>query len=234
MDSTQTPRVPLLAGPAVPGLPNELRTAGRASSGTPRRSKAFDMSEQRRSSLEWGAGPRRSRRGTAVVESAIVLSVCFMMMMGTLDLGLAVVQYNALSRRGAAAGSNGNGTRIDGRAADDDLGTDQLPGHRRCDERNGDGPAAAAGLHEPERRHLDAELARRDTATGDRVQVKVSYVHKSLVPFLSYGGQIKLSASSTMALHTKFDFRTFMPLTRAPVPRFAGLFATLGRAGPIQ
>jgi len=40
---------------------------------------------------------RRNRRGAMLVEGAVVLVVCLMIVLAALDLGLAVLQYNMLS-----------------------------------------------------------------------------------------------------------------------------------------
>jgi hypothetical protein len=161
---------------------------------TPVRRRRF-----RNSPTHGGHSRRLSRRGVAVVEGAVMLSVMLLLLFVILDLGLAVARYNILAAtarevaraaivRGSHASPTGpawgpapfTGTAADGseigQAAA--LGLAALP------------PAAVAVIV----RWPDA-----GNREGDRVEVELRYFHAAL-PILGFGGGFDLSARSSMQI----------------------------------
>lgn len=59
---------------------------------------AFLVARRRSDWRERAAGERTARLGAAMVEMAIVLSVFLLLVLGTMDLGIATYRYNTLSQ----------------------------------------------------------------------------------------------------------------------------------------
>jgi len=139
----------------------------------------------------------RRRRGAAMVETAVVLTVLLTLIFGTLDLALAVRQYNAVADaarqvtreaivRGEYAGprkSPWGPTTYVGTAADDhDISRAVL--------------AAIVGM-EPSDVNIKVEWPDGTNAIGKRVRCTVSTTYQPIITRLALTTDVPLTATST-------------------------------------
>lgn len=142
--------------------------------------------------------PPQGRRGAVLVESAVVLSTLLIILLGMLDLGLAVLQYNTLaeasrklSRSAAVHGARcaprqhmWGPTTYSGNAAD------------------GSEPAAAVKdllvTMQKANVTLRLEWPDGDNAVGKKVTATVSTTYRPMFSWIIKRQTIPLSASSTI------------------------------------
>ncbi|MBI3464450.1 MAG: pilus assembly protein [Planctomycetes bacterium] len=141
---------------------------------------------------------RQERRAAVMLESAIVLGVMLLTVLGALDLGLAVLRYNTLSEaaRGLARHALVHGA--------------QSP-----PELNAWGPASWAGAAdesseiaqavkpflvamEPSKVSVRVEWPDGSNEPDERVQVTLTYEHQPIIPVVFGSQPITLTAVSTM------------------------------------
>ncbi len=134
-----------------------------------------------------------------LVEGAIVLNVCLVLILGMLELGIAVLQHNELSegarcvaRRAIVRGS---------------MCTDASPwGPAMYSGTAADGTEPAQTLNStlvgvnPAEVQLQAAWLDGDNEPGSRVRVTINYQHKPLIVYLLGNYTIDLRAVSTMRI----------------------------------
>jgi hypothetical protein len=144
---------------------------------------------------------RNRRRGSALVEGAIVLPVFLLMLLCMLDLGLAVLRSNMLSdaARRLAREATVRGEMAPPRRSA--WGPHDFTGTA------GDGSPAALAVEpflvavRPNEVHITIVWPDGGNADNQRVEVVVSYDHHPVLPWL-YGatGPLHLRAESTMRI----------------------------------
>ncbi|MGC3969943.1 MAG: pilus assembly protein [Pirellulales bacterium] len=139
------------------------------------------------------------RRGTTIVESAIGLSVLLLVLIGSLDVGLATARHDLLS---TAARHLAREAAVHGDSASPERTT---WGPATLVHTAGDGSevaaAVAAVLPTMSANDVTVELEWPDgtNETGDRVVVRLSYVHQGAV-LLGLGNGLPLKSESTMRI----------------------------------
>ncbi|QDU31649.1 hypothetical protein ETAA8_68090 [Anatilimnocola aggregata] len=141
---------------------------------------------------------RRNRRGAAMVEGAIVLSVCALLL-GMLELSLMLVNHTMMSE----------GARRVARAAivrGDRCGSMGEWGPAQLTINANDSHAAAAVLREvlftlpPADAQIQITWLDADNSAGDRVRVNVNHTHRPIVPVWGWNTGLVLSGTSTMQI----------------------------------
>ena len=139
-------------------------------------------------------------RGVATLECAIALPVAMLVLLGTLDLGLAATRYNALAE----------GSRRTAREA-------ILHGELAPSETGTWGPAEIATVAsedspivtplrrvlptmDPDRVSVRVSWLDGSNAPRDRVQVELDYLHTPLLPGVLPWGPMLLRSSTTMRI----------------------------------
>jgi Flp pilus assembly protein TadG len=152
--------------------------------------------------------PKRARRGASAVEFAIVVPVLLVLVLGTIDLGMAVSRYNTVSqaaRYGArqvavhgstspvAGSTDTNWTTAWGAAT-----VDQLANATGCREVTAVQPML---VNCPlDRTWVKVEWLDGTNAVGDRARVTVTSTYQPLITSLFGSTPITLKASSTMLI----------------------------------
>ena len=141
---------------------------------------------------------RQVRRGTTIVESAILLSTLLLVLFVLFDFGLAAFQYNTLS---AAARTLARAASVHGSAAAPQL-TTWGPAEYAGNAGDGSEIAAAVASLLPTMTTsavaVDVTWPVGSNTQNDAVQVKLGYTHRSLVPFLPGISSLNMQAESTM------------------------------------
>jgi hypothetical protein len=143
---------------------------------------------------------REHRRGVAIVESAIVLSTALLLILGILDLGIAVLQYNSLS---AAARLLARTAAIHGSRSGPELTPWGATAYSALADDSSEIAAAvqpALFSMKPHMVMVQVSWPDGDNQADHRVQVSVRYQHVSLLPLAGYGTAWNLSAASTMLI----------------------------------
>jgi Flp pilus assembly protein TadG len=142
----------------------------------------------------------QSRRGTTTVESAIVLSTLLLLLFALFDLGLAAFRYNTLA---AVTRRIAREAIVRGDAAPPDRSA-WGPGAYVGTAADASEIASIASPLLVTMTNSDVAIQMSwpdgDNAEGDRVQVRLTYVHHPFVPFLSIGSFLNLQAETTMRL----------------------------------
>jgi Flp pilus assembly protein TadG len=145
-------------------------------------------------------GPRADRRGATIVEMAIVVSVFLTLVLGMLDLGIAVFRYHLLAQ---AARQGARQAIVHGSMADrlgpwgpaTYTGTSDVDGH----------PIVAAirpslvGLHLSQVT-IQAEWPDADNKFEQRVRVTVSAPYQPMMTFIFGNPTFTLQGTSTMRI----------------------------------
>ncbi|MEX2287981.1 MAG: TadE family protein [Planctomycetaceae bacterium] len=147
-----------------------------------------------------GARRLSRRRGAAIIEGAIVIGVFLVILLGTLDLGLAVLRYNVLSE--AARRLARSATLHGERAAPERSawGPDTYKGTA------GDGSDYAGAINkilvtmELNDVKISLEWLDDGNASGDRVLARLDVKHHTIIPFLFGKGDLQLTAKSVMRI----------------------------------
>jgi Flp pilus assembly protein TadG len=138
------------------------------------------------------------RRGATLVESAIVLAVLLLILMGMMELSVALVRHTAITE---AARRVARAAIVHGRMANSSLGS-WGPAAIDTNAGNSDGVALAARdvlmTIDPADVTLSVRWLDGDHEPDDRVQVTVSYIHHPLVPIPGWYSQLNLTAVSVM------------------------------------
>lgn len=140
------------------------------------------------------------RRGTVMVESAIVLGVFLFIVFGMLDVGLAVLRNNTLSE---AARKVAREAIVHGELASPER---TVWGPQAYSATADDTSEMAQVLRsvlvamKPADVSLHIEWLDGGNAVDQRVRVTVSYEHKPMIPFILGGASLDLSAASTMRI----------------------------------
>jgi Flp pilus assembly protein TadG len=141
-----------------------------------------------------------ARRGAVILEGAIVIGVFLVILLGTLDLGLAVLRYNVLSeaaRRLARAASVHGAKAAPEKTA---WGPAKYQGNA------GDGTECANAVDDvlvtmkASSVKLTLQWLDEDNTSGDRVRATIQFKHHPIVPFLFGKSDLQLTASSTMRI----------------------------------
>jgi Flp pilus assembly protein TadG len=144
--------------------------------------------------------PRHSRRGVAAVESAIVLSTLLMVLFVLFDFGLATFQYNTLS---AVARYMARAATLHGSAAPPQYSSWGPTEYVGTAADNSEIAAVAAPLLATMPAGgvaIDVTWPSGSNQESNTVQVRLSYTHTSLVPFLPGISSLNLQAQSTMSI----------------------------------
>lgn len=147
-----------------------------------------------------GSKAQRSRRGMALVETAVVLSVWLILLFGLLDLGLAVLNANDLadaaqqvSRSAVVRGSDSS-----------PYFTAWGPASYGGTAASGDDIAAQVAnvvtLMPRSKVNILVEWLDGDNDEGDRVRTTLTYTHPLIVPKLFGFSSCQLTAVSTMRI----------------------------------
>lgn len=142
---------------------------------------------------------RRRRRGAAIVEGAIVIGIFLMMLLGMLDLGLAVLQKNVLTE---AARRVAREAMMHGSMAPPE---DTSWGPTTYSGWAGDTTEIAAVIQsalvtiDPQQTSIQVDWPDGGNRPGQRVRVSVGYQHDSLFPFV-YGDHLHLSSQCVMRI----------------------------------
>jgi hypothetical protein len=142
--------------------------------------------------------PRNHRLGSTLVESAIVLSACAVLLLGMLEMSLALVRYTAMSEtaRRVAREAIVHGGRA--APAREMWGPATLTITAADDH-----PAAAAArialvTVKPADVQLELTWPDGDNEPNHRVRVAVSYVHRPFVRIPGWYDELPLQGVSTM------------------------------------
>jgi len=143
---------------------------------------------------------RTTRRGVTLVESAIVLSICLLLLLGMLELSMALVRHTVMAEA----------ARRVARAA-------IVHGAKARPEQGEWGPASiattAAGAHpaaaiardtlmtiDPSQVQIAIEWLDAGNQADQRVQVAVTYTHYPIVPVPGWYDHLDLQSVSTMRI----------------------------------
>jgi hypothetical protein len=143
-------------------------------------------------------GPKRARRGVTTLESAIVISVFLAILLGTLDLGLAVLKFNTLAEAARRLARSAT-----------------VHGEKAAPESTSWGPATHSGTAADRTEYADAikdilvvmrpedvririEWPDDDNRSGDRVRVQLDTNHDTIIPFVFGSRGLALNATSVM------------------------------------
>lgn len=151
---------------------------------------------------------RTARRGASTVEAAIVIPIFLLMVLGMIDLSMAVTRYNTLSqaarygaRQVAVHGSTSVVTGSNDAKWTSAWGTTAI-----------DQQADVTGVNEVDavrpmlvvcplnQTRVKVNWLDNGNAVGDRVRVTVTSSYQPLVTYIFGGTAISLSASSTMLI----------------------------------
>lgn len=139
---------------------------------------------------------RRGRSGVTAVESVFTLSILLLVLFAVFDFGLAAFQYNtlaAVARRVARAAS------LRGSAAASETSTwgpAEYVGTAGDNSEIAEAVAPLLAAMSPTEVSIDVIWPDGSNRENDRVQVHLSYVHHSWVPFLPACGNLNLQAES--------------------------------------
>jgi Flp pilus assembly protein TadG len=142
----------------------------------------------------------RRRRAAAVIEAAIVLPICLLLLFGMLELSMALVRHTVMSeaaRRIArtAIVHGANATASQGKWGPTALAIDAADDH----------PAAAAVRDvlmtlDPSQVQINIQWPDGGNQPEDRVDVTVSYVHQPIVTFPGFYDHLHLTGRSVMRI----------------------------------
>ena len=128
--------------------------------------------------------PTTTRCGVTTVETATILCVLLLLLLGTLDLGIAVVRYNVLA---AAARRVTREAIVHGAEAAPER-TAWGPNDYSGTAADGSEIAAAALPYlptiNPSEVAMQVNWPDGDHQEGDRVRVRMAYVHHAVVPLM--------------------------------------------------
>lgn len=140
----------------------------------------------------------RTRRGVTIVESAIVIGVFMTILLGTLDLGLAVLKHNTLAE---AARRLGRSVTVHGeKAAPEAAAWGPAPYNGTAADRS----VYAAAIKDilvamkPADVQIELEWLDADNKSGSRVRVELNTTHETVLPFVFGSGGLQLKATSVM------------------------------------
>lgn len=142
----------------------------------------------------------RRRRGVALVESSIVLTVFLVIIFAMFDLGLAVMRENTLAE---AARRLAREAAIHGEKASPDRATWGPARHTATAAAGSEIAGAIRGslvTLDPASVQIDITWPDADNRIGDRVTVVLTYQHHTTLPFLFGSGPLELRGESTMRI----------------------------------
>lgn len=140
------------------------------------------------------------RSGVTLVENAIVLSMLAMTIFCMLDLGLAVLRYNTLSE---AARRLAREASLHGELAAPERpiwGTETHEGNAADDSEFAEVIATKLVTIDPADVAMQIDWIDGGNAVGDRVRVRLIYLHNTMIPLFLGGGIWELSATSIMRI----------------------------------
>lgn len=148
---------------------------------------------------------RSSRRGATLVETAVVIGVFLMMILGMLDLGIAVFRHHVVSH---AARQGARMAIVHGSLAPAEMGTwsPSAPGTPYTIKGDADDPIAKAmqpfliGLNLPDVTITVTWLTTNEPDGSNRVQVDVRTPYQPMMTFIFGKIELDLHASSTMLM----------------------------------
>jgi Flp pilus assembly protein TadG len=140
------------------------------------------------------------RKGVSLIEAAVILSVFMTLVLGTLDLGLAVYRYNIVSE---AARQGARQAIVHGQ-----LAAPQMPtwGPATINTTASAGVPLAQAIHpflvgiDPNTTTIHAEWPQNNTRPDSQVRVAVSVPYKPIMTFIFGNPTFTLTASSTMRI----------------------------------
>lgn len=143
---------------------------------------------------------QRKRRGAAMVEAAIVLPVCAMLLIGMFDCCLLVIRYTAM---GAAARQVAREAMVHGSRATPSQGSwGPLPLTTTASD-NHQASKTAKGLlmaQDPSQVSINLTWPDGANAPGNRVRASVSCTHWPLLAIPGWYGATALTGTSTMTI----------------------------------
>ena len=147
--------------------------------------------------------PRRQtpRRGSTLVEGAIVLMAFLTLIVGTIDLGLAVLRYNGASQaaRSAARLAIVRGNITPRATSSWGPGAVTVKGDDTASEISNAVRPYLAGL-DPSKVTIKLEWPASTNAPDDQVKVTITTTYQPMLTFVLGSSAINLSASSTMRI----------------------------------
>jgi Flp pilus assembly protein TadG len=143
---------------------------------------------------------RKARKGAVLVESAVVLMCFLVLVLGTLDYGLAVLRYNALSE---AARRLARAAIIHGEMAAPETtcwGPTSYVGNAADGSEFATTVQPALVAMSAEQVNIQLEWPDGGNRLDQRVQVTVSYEHHSAIPSIFGSSTLQLRAASLMRI----------------------------------
>lgn len=142
----------------------------------------------------------RSRRGVALVESALTFPIVVLVLMALLDLGMAATRYNALAEvsRHIAREAIRHGS-----LAPDSEGTwgaNRIQGSMDMDSEMVASARSKLLFMRADDVTIDVTWPDGGNAPGDRVRVEVTTWHLPLIPGLFAWGPLELRSATTMCI----------------------------------
>lgn len=140
------------------------------------------------------------RRGATLVEAAIVLPVCLLMLLGMLELSIALVRHTVMAE---AARRVARAAMVHGAQA---MAAQGRWGPAALDlDAGADHPAAACARDvlmtlDPSQVQIAMRWLDGGNQPDDRIEVVVSFVHQPLVPFPGLYSQLPLEGRSRMRI----------------------------------
>jgi hypothetical protein len=144
------------------------------------------------------AGRRCDRRGAALLEGTIVLTVFLVIIFAMFDLGLAVMRQNSLAE---SARRLARTAIVHGDLATPEYtswGPLQYSGTADDDHEIADAVRTGLITMNPGDVTIEVTWPDGDNRSGDRVIVSLEYPHRTILPSLFGGSSLNLRAESTM------------------------------------
>jgi hypothetical protein len=143
---------------------------------------------------------KRDRRAATLVEAAVVLPVCLLMLLGMIELTIALVRHTVMAE---AARRVARAAMVHGASA---AATQGHWGPAPLDLDAADDHPVAASVRDvlmtldPSEVQISVRWPDGDNEPDDRVEVNVTFVHQPLLPFPGYYDQLTLNGRSVMRI----------------------------------
>lgn len=140
------------------------------------------------------------RRGAVLVESAIISSLLFLIVMGMADLAIGVLHFNSLSE---SARRLGRFVATSGELATPEremLGPDSYIGTAADDSRIAEELRRTLTVPDLEHVSITVNWVENSNRVGDRVQVLLTYPYQSIVPSIIGESSFNLTVESLVSI----------------------------------
>lgn len=144
-----------------------------------------------------GAPPNRRRRGSVTVEGAVVLIVFLTLMLGTIDLGIAVASYNSLADVARSVARQASVRGVHASPETMEWGPATYQGTAADAHAIAMSSRQSIVMADPGDVLLVVAWPDGDNRLNDRVVVTVAYQYESFLPLAPYS-PIPMSSTSTV------------------------------------